>query len=194
MPYDQHIVRVNQRKEELKGKLEKELSGFSEISLEIGCGHGHWLVDYAAANQEKFCLGIDMMGSRIRRCIKKQERSGLPNVRFVQGEAFEVLETLPEKIKLEEVFILFPDPWPKKRHWKNRIINPKFLSQLATFCQQGVITHFRTDVEDYYNWAIEVVGGHPNWEITTDIEWPFERATVFQERSESYHSLIFRRV
>ena len=108
MPYDQHIARVNQRKEELKSVLEKELLGTSNISLEIGCGHGHWLVDYARTNPEKFCVGVDMMGSRIRRCLKKQERSELTNLRFIQGEAFEVLETLSQGIALREVFILFP--------------------------------------------------------------------------------------
>lgn len=194
MPYEQHIARVNERKETLKSSLGTQLEGQSEISLEVGCGHGHWLVDYAASNPEKFCLGIDMMGSRIRRCLRKQERSGLPNLRFVQGEAFETLESLPDTLKLQEVFILFPDPWPKKRHWKNRIINPKFLARLASFCQKGVIVHFRTDVEDYYNWAVEVVGEHSDWEITTEVPWPFERVTVFQERAESHHSLIFKRV
>lgn len=194
MAYDQHFERVRQRKEELKTALGSELLGQNEISLEIGCGHGHWLVDYAAVNTSKFCLGIDMMGSRIRRCLRKQDRSGLANLKFVQGEAFEVLQSLPESLKLKEVFILFPDPWPKKKHWKNRIINPKFLEQLSTFCEKGVLAHFRTDVEDYYEWGLEVIGENPFWEITESVPWPFERETVFQQRADSHNSIIFKRV
>ncbi len=160
------------------------------LSLEIGCGHGHWLVDFAAAFPEKRCLGLDIIGDRIERAEKKVRRAGVTNAHFVRGEAFEVLDLMPEHVRLTEVFILFPDPWPKKRHWKNRLFCVKFLSELAKRCDSGVRCHFRTDHDPYFEWAEEVVAEQRIWERDTVSDWPFERETVFQSRADGFQSMI----
>lgn len=194
MPLEEHIARLANRKAILKDALGEVLDGNTlPLSLEIGSGHGHWLVGYAMEHSDRFCLGVDMMGKRIRKSNQKLERASLANAGFVQGEALETLDVLPGETALHEVFILFPDPWPKKRHWKNRIINPSFLKALSQRCELGVRVHFRTDVFDYYEWAIEVVGSQREWQILENADWPFEKETVFQSKAEAYNSLIFAR-
>tara|TARA_B110000037_G_scaffold218294_1_gene281013 strand:- start:785 stop:1375 length:591 start_codon:yes stop_codon:yes gene_type:complete len=194
MPLEEYTAKIDARKSRLKEALAEVLEGNElPLCLEIGSGHGHWMVDFASVHSDRFCLGVDIMGKRIRKSNQKLERAALSNAAFIQGEAFETLDSLPEGMALKEAFILFPDPWPKKRHWKNRIINPQFLSSLAQRCAAGVRVYFRTDVFDYYEWALEVVGEHQDWDILESAEWPFERETIFQGKAESYNSLVFAR-
>lgn len=188
--YQEHLDKVNRRRNSLEAQLASLFPEETKLSLEIGCGHGHWLVDYGAAFLHKRCLGIDLVRDRIERAGRKRDRAGLLNVQFLKGEAFEVLDLMPDHVRLEEVFILFPDPWPKKRHWKNRIFSTAFLVELAKRCGEGVRCHFRTDHEPYFEAALEVLENQDLWARDIQIEWPFERETVFQERAEGYQSLI----
>ncbi|MDQ8198689.1 tRNA (guanosine(46)-N7)-methyltransferase TrmB [Pelagicoccus enzymogenes] len=188
--YEQHLEWVKKRRAELRQKLAKLFPEPADLSLEIGCGHGHWMADFAAAFPEKQCLGVDLIGDRIERAEKKVARAGTSNARFVRGEAFEVLDLMPDHVRLNEVFILFPDPWPKKRHWKNRLFSQKFLSELAKRCRLGVRCYFRTDHDPYFEWAEEVVAEQDLWSREHEFVWPFERETVFQNRAESYQSLV----
>ncbi len=188
--YDLHLQRVADRKRRLRTELEETLGAAGEISLEIGCGHGHWLVDYAAANPDRRCLGIDIVRDRVERARRKQARAGQENLSFLLGEAAEVLDQLPQGIVLAEVFLLFSDPWPKKRHWKNRVFNARFLQDLGRRCFGGARLHFRTDHPGYFAWAEEVVAEQELWKVDSSIPWPLERETVFQARAESYQSMI----
>lgn len=165
----------------------------TKLTLEIGCGHGHWLVAYAEANPSKRCLGVDLIGERIERAEKKARRAEQGNALFLRGEAFEVLDLMPEHVELDEVFILFPDPWPKKRHWKNRLFCHAFLVELAKRCSTGVRCHFRTDHDPYFEWAEEVVAEQTIWRRDRGIDWPFERETVFQKRADGYQSMVLVR-
>ncbi|EDY84211.1 Putative methyltransferase superfamily [Verrucomicrobiia bacterium DG1235] len=181
------------RRNDLEEKLAELFPCETKLSLEIGCGHGHWLVDYAAGHPEKSCLGVDLIQDRVSRAGRKRDRAKLGNVQFVKGEAFEVIDLLPAHVRLSEVFILFPDPWPKKRHWKNRIFRHAFLSELAKRCDSGVRCHFRTDYEPYFEWATEVVAEEALWRRDEEIDWPFEKETVFQRRADSFQSMIIVR-
>lgn len=160
-----------------------------EITLEIGCGHGHYLTSYAQAYPERTFVGIDLSSDRINRGKKKQERAELSNLFFIKADANEFLESLPEGLFLNEIFILFPDPWPKKRHHKNRLIQLKFLELLARKALAGARLYFRTDFEPYFEWTKEVVEQSEFWE-TQDASFPWEEESVFQKRMESYQSLV----
>lgn len=188
--YEQHLEWVKKRRDELEERLVALFPEPTDLTLEIGCGHGHWLAEFAVAFPDKQCLGVDIIGDRIERAEKKVLRAGASNAKFVRGEAFEVLDLLPQGVRLSEVFILFPDPWPKKRHWKNRLFSVKFLEELASRCAAGVRCHFRTDHAPYFEWAEEVVEQQNLWVRDLNAKWPFERQTVFQNRAESYQSLI----
>ena len=124
---------------------------------------------------------------RIRRATRKRDRARLGNLHFIQAEARLFLETLPSEIRFSDVYVLFPDPWPKLRHHKHRILRPEFLTRLAPRMAPGARLFFRTDHADYFADALKTIRAHRAWAVTDD-GWEFEYATVFQQRADSYHS------
>ena len=185
------VHRVEARLEQLRTELPPVLPPPpAAITLEIGCGHGHFLTRFAEAHRERFCLGIDILSDRLERANKKRNRAGLTNVHFHKAEAVELLECLPAGISFEEVFLLFPDPWPKKRHHKNRLVRADFLESLAARMAPGGRFYFRTDHAGYFADGREVLEQHPRWKIVPDAPWPFEEPTVFQLKAPAYQSLV----
>jgi len=178
------------RRAELLAELEPPLRGQREITLEIGAGHGHFLAAYAAAHPDRFCVGIDIMSDRVRRGLRKRDRAGLANLTFLHADAGDFLAVLPLGVLLAEVFVLFPDPWPKRRHWKNRLIQPSFLETLARRAPTGAPLYFRTDYEPYFEEALATIDSHADWELSPESPWPFEHVTVFQARAPSHQSLV----
>jgi tRNA (guanine-N7-)-methyltransferase len=165
----------------------------SQLTLEIGCGHGHYLTAYAAAHPDAFCIGIDLLKDRIARAGRKRDRAKLTNLLFLEAEAREFLDALPTSVVLADVFLLFSDPWPKRRHHKNRILQPDFLSVLAAKARPDARLCFRTDHAPYYADAHATVTAHSDWKLDTPDSWPFELETVFQSRAASFQSLVARR-
>jgi tRNA (guanine-N7-)-methyltransferase len=160
------------------------------FTFEVGCGHGHWLAAYAQKFPEKFCLGIDLITTRVDRSTRKQTLGKIENVTFLKAEATEFLDALLPVHQLKEIFILYPDPWPKTKHHKNRFINQTNLSRLAEHAPQGTRLHFRTDDLDYYQWCLEHLNLHPAWKLLPQEPWPFERTTFFEERMKEKRDLI----
>lgn len=182
---------LEQRRADLRTRLAHALLPGVPLVLEVGCGHGHFLAAYAAAHPEKLCVGIDLIGERIERAARKRDRAKLPRLHFIQAEARLFLETLPAETRLEAIFVLFPDPWPKLRHNKHRIIQPAFLEALAMHALPDCPLYFRTDFGPYFEAAREVIAASVRWHIA-DEPWPFEFETVFQQRAAGFHSLVAR--
>ena len=166
----------------LAATLAETLAGRTTITFELGCGHGHWLAAYAATHPTEFCVGIDLITHRVERSVRKQTLGRLDNVLFLKAEATEFLEALPATVVLGKVFILYPDPWPKKKHHKNRFINATSLDLLAARSAAGARLHFRTDNADYFQWTHEHLAAHARWELRPGETWPFEQKTFFEER------------
>jgi tRNA (guanine-N7-)-methyltransferase len=185
-----YIARRQRRFLELQRFLDDTLRDKTHLTLEIGCGHGHYLTAYAAAYPAMFCVGIDLLKDRIARAGRKRDRAKLANVVFLEADAREFIEVLPIHVRLKEIFILFPDPWPKRRHHKNRILQLDFLSVLAKRAGEGTRLCFRTDYAPYYADTQKIIAGHSDWTLDESALWPFELETVFQSRATSYHSLI----
>ena len=120
------------------------------LTLEIGCGHGHWLTAYSESNPDEPCIGIDLITKRIEKSNRKRERLDLPYLFFFKTEAKEFLENLPDSLILKRTVLIFPDPWPKKRHHKRRLIQHSFLDLLALHSVPNAELCFRTDHEDYF--------------------------------------------
>jgi len=180
--------------ERLAATLAAALTGRNSLTFELGCGHGHWLAAYAAAHPAEFCVGIDLITHRVERSVRKQTLGKLANVAFLKAEATEFLDALPATVTLGKVFILYPDPWPKKKHHKNRFINPENLARLAAHATPGARLHFRTDDADYHAWTREHLAGHPAWRLVDDVPWPFERTTFFEERMKDKRDLVAERL
>lgn len=188
-----HHQLLASRREALRLEIAGWVSPGSSFVWEVGSGHGHFLTAYAAAHPELTCLGIDLASDRIARALRKRDRARLPRLHFVRGDARLFLEALPAGASLSRIFILFPDPWPKLRHQKHRIIQPDFLNQAASRAAPGCELHFRTDFEPYFTEACATLRASPTWEVTTpQPPWPFEHATVFQNRAENHHSVTAR--
>ena len=180
-------------------RIAKDLGAFldgsnnKEIILEIGCGHGHYLTAYAAANPDKVCVGIDLLGGRLGRAQHKCTRLGLKNALFLKGDIYDLLAVWPTKDLISGLFILFPDPWPKRRHHKNRIIQTTFLGLLAQNVKLDGRLFFRSDSLDYVEWTKSHLIASSQWELESSVLWPFELKTIFQERADLYYSLVAKK-
>ncbi|MEN9662132.1 MAG: hypothetical protein RL324_1081 [Verrucomicrobiota bacterium] len=157
--------------------------------LEVGSGHGHFLTAFAEANPGRVCVGIDLEQDRVTRSVRKRDRAKLGNLNFLRGDAAMLLEVLPAEAAADLIFVLFPDPWPKLRHHKHRIMQAHFLTSLANKTLPGSQLCFRTDFEPYFRAVEETIRAHPNWTLA-DAPWPFELSTVFQQRAAVFHSLV----
>ncbi|WP_309397330.1 tRNA (guanine(46)-N(7))-methyltransferase TrmB [Cerasicoccus maritimus] len=188
--YQEALRQRAERIERLRAWCTEHLGGASRRVLEIGCGHGHFLTAYAVANPEQACTGIDLVTKRIEKGNAKAEKRDLAQLRFLKAELGEFLEALPEGMLFERVFMLFPDPWPKKRHFKNRMIQASFLERLAEITTPDADFCYRTDHEGYFAWTVEHIQASAQWTIKQEAEWPLEERSFFQDMMESWQSLI----
>jgi tRNA (guanine-N7-)-methyltransferase len=189
----EHQSLLAERRRELRCLLHPLVAGGRPIVWEVGCGHGHFLTAFAAAQAATVCVGIDIARDRIARANRKRERSGLPNLHFIRADAGEFLASLPEGAVLSAIYVLFPDPWPKRRHHKHRVLRGEFLDAAAARAGAGAHLYLRTDYEPYFREAVEAVADHAAWRSLGGASWPFEHPTVFQEKAERHWSLTAER-
>jgi tRNA (guanine-N7-)-methyltransferase len=175
------------RRATLVEQLSTILPGPANFVCEIGSGHGHFLTAYAQQHPDQVCVGLDIIGERVERATRKRNRARLDHLHFLHAEARLFLDALPTTAVISRVFILFPDPWPKTRHHKNRILQTDFLTLLRSKVGAAAEIFFRTDHKAYFEQASSVINLHPQWQITS-VTWPFEFETVFQQRAETYFS------
>jgi tRNA (guanine-N7-)-methyltransferase len=149
------------------------------LNLEIGCGHGHWLTSFAEIAKERKFIGIDLITKRIAKANQKVSKRLLKNISFLKAEATEFLTALPLNILLQDCFVMYPDPWPKNRHHKRRLINQSFLDLLAENCTNTSKLYFMTDHLDYFRWSKQTISNSKHWNITTG-QWPHVETSYFQ--------------
>jgi tRNA (guanine-N7-)-methyltransferase len=139
------------------------------VVLEIGFGGGEHLVAQATAHPDQRFIGVEPFLNGVASCLRYIEDANAQNVRLHQGDARDVIERLPEA-SLDRVYILFPDPWPKTRHHKRRLIQPEFLNGLARVMKASAELRFATDWANYAAWTLE--------HLTRDrrFTWAAERA------------------
>jgi tRNA (guanine-N7-)-methyltransferase len=145
------------------------MPGAREVWLEIGFGGGEHLAGQAAIHPDVLFLGAEPFLDGQAKLVSQVEREGLTNVRIHPGDARDLLAALPDEVAAR-VFILFPDPWPKTRHHKRRLIQPEFLTELARKMRPGAAMRFATDVADYADFALERILA------SALFDWPAERA------------------
>jgi len=132
-------------------------------SLEIGFGNGESLVALAAAHPERDFVGIEVHRPGIGHLMLRAQALGLANLRVVCGDAVEVLRDRIAGGALDEVLLYFPDPWPKKRHHKRRIVQPDFVRLVASRLRRGGTFRLATDWEPYAAQMLEIVGACPDF-------------------------------
>jgi tRNA (guanine-N7-)-methyltransferase len=128
--------------------------GKKAIHVELGFGSGESLLARATANPDIGYIGGEPFLNGVTSLLGGIEKYGLNNIRVVADDLRPVLKSLPNR-SVERVDILYPDPWPKQRHWKRRVINPTFVEELAKLLKPDGILLLATDHADYSVWMLE---------------------------------------
>ncbi len=165
-------------------------------TLEIGFGNGEHLVALAGRHPERDFLGIEVHRPGIGHLLLALEQHALSNVRVICHDAVEVLQWQLPAASLDEILILFPDPWPKKRHHKRRLVQSAFVQLIAERLRAGGRLHLATDWEPYAQQALEVLGANPSLVNLSDtgsfVAHPAERApTRFERRGTRLGHQVF---
>ena len=153
------------------------------LEVELGCGDASFLVEYARRNPERNFIGVERLLGRIKKLDRKGRRAGLANLRGVRIESSYFLQYLLPPRSAVALHIYFPDPWPKKKHRKHRLIGGSFPALArATLAPDGAV-YLRTDDADYFQQMMEVFAANREFqkmetprelaEITTDFERDF---------------------
>lgn len=133
----------------------------SPLELDVGCGDGTFLLRMAAHYPERNFLGIERLSGRIRKICRRAWREGLTNVRVIHLESAYTLSWLLPAGCASRVHLLFPDPWPKKRHAFHRFVHPENLSGIHRVLAPDASFLFKSDHEDYFSEATDVVDNSP---------------------------------
>jgi len=171
------------------------------VVLEIGFGMGFTTAEIAAARPDTDFIGIEVHGPGVGSMFKLIVEQGLTNVRVIQHDAVEVLRDMIPEGSLAGIHVYFPDPWPKKRHLKRRLIQPPLVAQLASKLAPGGYLHCATDIEDYGQQMLDVLSAESLLENTADGFAPrpdYRPLTKFEARGlrlgHGVWDVIFRRV
>jgi tRNA (guanine-N7-)-methyltransferase len=143
-----------------------------EVWLEIGFGAGEHLIEQAKANPEVGIVGCDPFLNGIVAALAGLKREDISNVRLRRGDAQAVIETAPDAF-FSRVFVLYPDPWPKRRHHKRRLIARGVIDSLARVMRPGAELRFATDIDDYAGWTLArfLVSPHFRWAAAQADDW-----------------------
>jgi len=134
----------------------------AETWLEIGFGGGEHMVAQAARAPGVLLLGAEPFFNGFASAVRHIEEAGVSNVRVLQGDARALLAALPDA-SLARVFILFPDPWPKARHHKRRLVQDEVIAEMARAVRPGGRLRFATDWADYADWTLRRLLRSPDW-------------------------------
>jgi tRNA (guanine-N7-)-methyltransferase len=168
--------------------------------LEIGFGMGETTAAIAAAHPDADYLALEVHTPGVGSLLKQLEEQSITNVRIVQHDAVEVLDHMVPPASLDGAHIFFPDPWPKKRHHKRRLIQPPLVKLLASRLKPGGYVHAATDWEEYAQQILEVFGAEPLLENAAEGYAPrpdYRPLTKFEQRGlrlgHGVWDIVFRR-
>ncbi|WP_067849032.1 tRNA (guanosine(46)-N7)-methyltransferase TrmB [Nocardia lijiangensis] len=131
------------------------------LVIEIGCGTGTATAEMAQAEPHLNLIGIEVYQPGLAQLVQRIEREGIDNIRLLRGDAVDVLEHMIAEKSLTGVRVFFPDPWPKARHHKRRLLQPATLALIATRLRTGGVLHVATDHAGYAEHIAEVGAAEP---------------------------------
>ncbi len=149
------------------------------VWLEIGFGAGEHLIAQAQAHRDVGLIGAEYFQDGIAKMLRQLETAGLDNVRSYTGDARDLVQALPDAV-LDKVFVLFPDPWPKRRHHKRRLIQAPYLDMLARVLADDGELRLATDDPSYQRWMAIELHRHPAF------AWPARRPADWRERADDW--------
>ena len=145
---------------------------FGRFQLEIGFGGGEHLTHQALQNPGVGYIGVEPFINGMAKMLGAIEDHGLKNVRLYDDDASRLLDWLPDNC-LDQIDLLYPDPWPKKRHWKRRFVNQPNLDRFARVLKPGGLFRFASDIDTYINWTLRHTHTHGGfeWLAETADDW-----------------------
>jgi len=177
------------------------LGGFNEAWFEVGFGASEHLIWQAQQNPKIIMLGAEPYLNGVAKAVAAVEKHALENIRLHHGDAWRVLDNILDE-SLERIFVLFPDPWPKSRHNKRRIINEAFIADIHRVLTPGGTFRFASDIIHYVDWSLTRIfahGGfqwpavqHNDWRTRPD-DWPqtrYEAKAIREGRSCHYFEFV----
>ena len=167
------------------------------LEVDLGCGDGTFLGTIAAENPARNFLGVERLLGRVRTACRKIERAGLTNARVLRIEISYAVERLLPANSVSVFHLMFPDPWPKRRHAPRRLVNEAFLSSLHRALDSDGVLRIATDESDYFRQIASLVSKSPHFAVVGD-----ERSTMaiskfekrFMQRGLPIHRLALRKV
>jgi tRNA (guanine-N7-)-methyltransferase len=173
------------------------------MRLEIGFGGGEHLIHRAAEQPATGFIGVEPFVNSMAKLLAKVQEIGLQNIRVHDDDATEVLDWLPSG-SIDQIDLLYPDPWPKRKHWKRRFVSDVNLARFHRVLKPGGLFCFASDIDTYVNWTLQHVERHGGFEwlarnasdwLTPYDGWPstrYEAKARREGRSSAY--LTFRKV
>ncbi|MCO4316898.1 tRNA (guanosine(46)-N(7))-methyltransferase TrmB [Phyllobacterium sp. 21LDTY02-6] len=147
------------------------------VRLEIGFGGGEHLLHEAARCPMAGFIGVEPFVNSMAKLVVDLHANPLQNIRLYDDDATQVLDWLPEA-SLDGIDLFYPDPWPKKKHWKRRFVSGKNLDRFARVLKPGARFRFASDIDTYVNWTLQHCDAHPDfdWQAASPADWhtPYE--------------------
>jgi len=165
-----------QKSDDIKSYDFNELQEYPSIHLEIGFGDGLRLAEQAAQTPEALFIGAEIFLNGVAQCSRKIQEKGIENIRLFHGVAQDLMEALPDE-SLDSIYLLFPDPWPKKKHTSRRFLQIERLAEfhrlLKPSSSGGGRLIFASDNHEYVNWTLERVlsTDYFSWPQTRQADW-----------------------
>ena len=153
------------------------------LEVELGSGDGSFLAQWAEAHPERNFLGVERLLGRLRKLDRKGQRRGLRNLRLVRIEASYFLGYMLPPASVRALHIYFPDPWPKRKHRRHRLIQEPFLAIAAKALEPDGIVYLRTDDEDYFTQMVAVFGASAQFK---PVETPPELMAVVTDFERNF--------
>jgi len=155
------------------------------LEVELGSGDGSFLANYARLHSDRNFLGVERLLGRLRKLDRKGRRAGLTNLRGLRIESAYFLEYLLPVESASALHIYFPDPWPKRKHRKNRLVNARFTELAHQALAPGGVAYLRTDDEDYFKQMVEVFSANTKFILT---ETPDELSAVVTDFERNFQA------